>query len=402
MAPFKEGAMPWKEANVLDLRHEFVLRALRQEQSFSSLCREYGISTNTGYKWKQRFLEAGSPGLLDSSRRPLTSPAALSEDVVCELVRLKQAHPNWGPAKIQALYSRAHSSAPLPSLSSVQRVLGKAGLVLPRKKRRRSADAGRIMNGQLALAPNQVWSVDFKGWWYSTHKDRVLPLTVCDSFSRYILLIQAVPDSRSLTVQRCFDRIFTRYGLPLVIRSDNGTPFACSRAPLGLSQLSVWWLALGIGLQRIAPGRPDQNGSHERMHRNIALEIEGRVKGGLEAQQAAFDLWREEFNTERPHSAIGMRFPAEVYEASPRSYDPRFELDYPAGYLRRKVSNAGSIKLGGKSIMLSSALQHWDVGLKAVAADTFEVWFASLRLGSLLLQDEKFIAARPEVSDQRL
>jgi transposase InsO family protein len=386
--------MAWKEANVMDLRTEFIQRAFRAEVPFAALCRSYGISTKTGYKWKQRFLADGLPGLADRSRRPHCSPAVIDEDVICELIRLKTKHDNVGPKKIRNLYLRAYPTRPLPSLSTVKRVLGKAGLTERRRRRRRSEHCGRIANPLVATVPNEVWTVDFKGWWYTTAKERVLPLTVRDAFSRYVLLVQVVANGRMETVQDCFSRLFSKYGLPLVIRSDNGVPFACTSAPLGLSRLSAWWVTLGINLDRIEQGHPEQNGGHERMHRDIAQEVEGRVDGDLVAQQAALDLWREQYNHQRPHEALGMQLPAELYAKSERRFNPRpVELEYPAGYWRRRVTRVGCIKIANRLIRISAAISGYHVGLQPVSEGVFKVWFGPLCLGELNVQDEKFSAA---------
>lgn len=382
--------MPWKERNVMNLRFEFVLRALHEQIPFSVLCREYGISPKTGYKWKQRFLERGASGLGDRSRRPESSPGELSEAVVCEIVRLKQAHVMWGPRKIRELYARKHPGADPPSESSFKRVLDKAGLV-QRRRRRPSREGGRIQTRAPADNPNDVWTVDFKGWWYTPDKQRCEPLTVRDAFSRYVLCASAPGNARSDTVRQEFERLFEKYGLPGTIRSDNGCPFAVSSSPLGLSRLSAWWVALGIDLDRIDPGRPYQNGAHERMHLDIALELERRVDGDLETLAKALQVWRHAFNHERPHEALGMRCPAEVYKRSPRRYRGTPDrLDYPAGYLDRKVHHSGTIALRGTSIGISRALRGWNVGLKPVEPGCFSVYFGRLCLGRIDLSTESF------------
>jgi transposase InsO family protein len=386
--------MPWKEADVMNLRTEFVLRALREELPFVALCREYGISAKTGYKWKARFLKDGLPGLYDHSRRPQSSPSQVSEDEACRFVRLKLAHPKWGPKKIREVFARKYPQAQLPSLSTVKRILDKAGLV-QRRRRRRPEHCGRIENRLKAERPNQLWTVDFKGWWYSAEKARVEPLTVRDAYSRYLLCVQALENGRSETVRRRFERIFATYGLPQVIRSDNGSPFACMSAPLGLSRLSAWWVALGICLDRIAPGHPHQNGGHERMHRDIALEVEGAVDGDMVAQQAALDTWRHDFNHERPHESLGMQVPAQFYSKSSRRFDPSaIELVYPSDYLRRKADKRGAIKFSNRRIAVSLAVAGWEVGLKATGAQSYSVWFGPLCLGELDMASESFRAMR--------
>jgi putative transposase len=379
--------MPWKETDVMSLRTEFALRALEGKLPFVVLCQEYGISAKTGYKWKERFLAEGIGGLSDRSRRPHSSPCQISEDQACQLFRLKVAHMRWGPRKIRELYARQGHSL---SLSSVKRILDKAGLV-EHRRRRKSKDCGRIENRIVPGGCNDLWTVDFKGWWYSVDNVCIEPLTVRDAYSRYILCAEIVPDSKSDTVKDRFARLFDIYGLPGAIRSDNGGPFACTRAPLGLSRLSAWWVALGIDLDRGRPGHPQDNGGHERMHRDIACEVEGCVDGDTSANQAAIDTWRHQFNHERPHEALQMRVPADLYVKSQRRYMPdTFELSYPQEYLRRKVNANGGIHIMDVGIYLSASLGGWDVGLKATTDGCYMVWFGPLCLGRIDIQTESF------------
>jgi putative transposase len=385
--------MPWQEVNVVDLRTEFVRRAMKEELPFRALCQLYNISTKTGYKWRQRYDSHGTTGLSDRSRRPHSCPSRVTEDTFCELVRLKTKHKNWGPKKIRQLLIRQHPIDPPPSLSTVKRLLSKAGLVEPRR-RRQAASGGQLTSQLEVQQPNDIWTVDFKGWWLSSDRRRIEPLTVRDEYSCYLLGVQLLPDSRSDTVRQYFALLFATYGLPKVIRSDNGAPFACRSAPLGLSRLAAWWVSLGISLDRIEPGRPQQNGRHERMHRDMARELEHADVGDWLAQQAAAEAWRVEFNEVRPHEALGMRCPAEVYQRSLRAYDPQpFELAYPNGYYRRKVKANGYIKLLGRWIRLTTAISGWHVGLKVIDPDHFEVWYGRLQLGEICLPDESFTVA---------
>lgn len=384
--------MPWQERPVVDQRTEFVLRVMRGSERFGEVCREYGISRKTGYKWKERFLEEGLNGLADESRRPKTSPTELSEAMVCAIVKLKLAHPAWGPRKLRAVVARTASPSDLPSESSFKRVLAKVGLVAPRR-RVRAGPGSRVQTPVRAERPNQVWTIDFKGWWYTRDRERFEPLTIRDAYSRYVLCAQALDNACTQTVREAMARVFERFGLPEVIRSDNGAPFAARRSPLGLSRLSAWWLTLGIDLDRIAPGRPDQNGGHERMHRDLAVEVEGRTAGDAATQQAALDVWRRTFNEERPHEALGMRVPQEVYQSSPRKYDPTpVELEYPAAYLVRQVKRQGTVMMKRRCISISVALGGCQVGLEPIAAQRYAVWFCRLRLGELDLTTEKFHA----------
>ena len=385
--------MPWKDTSVVNQRTEFVLKALQGKVSFLELCREYGISRKTGYKWKKRFVEDGLDGLADHSRRPSQSPSQVDEDTVCKIVRLKTAHPDWGPRKIRTVFGRTYSDVDLPSDSSFKRILDKAGLVKHRKRRPQS-ESGRIANRVQAESPNDVWTVDFKGWWRTADRSRFEPLTIRDAYSRYILCARALANARSDTVRLEFERVFGSYGLPKVIRSDNGTPFAATRAPLGLSRLSAWWIALGIDLDRIPPARPDQNGAHERMHRDISMELECNAADDVTTQQAALDTWRNEYNHERPHEAIEMKCPAEMYSKSSRRFDQQdIELTYPMDFLKRRVSKRGTISIDKTSVSISEALAGWDVGLQPSKPSNFDLWFCQLRLGHVEIPMQKFYQA---------
>ena len=382
--------MPWKTQDVMNLRMEFVIKALQPGANFRALCREAGISPKTGYKWQERFLDEGKAGLADASRRPRGSPSQVPEAVVCELVRLKQGHRSWGPRKIRELYLRLHGGA--PSASSCQRILTKAGLVQIRRQRK-ACMAGRLSRRVVARAPNDVWTVDFKGWWF-TGGQRCEPLTVRDEFSRFLLSARALSCSTTECVRSEFERLFEEYGLPRVIRSDNGIPFACRHGLLGLTRLSAWWLVLGIDLDRIRPGHPEENGAHERLHRDIAYEIEGLVSGGLPEQQAALDAWRQSFNEERPHEALQMHSPAQIYRKSLRRYNGTPErIAYRQGFLTRNVSPRGVIKIHTNHLFISQSLGGWQIGLNPISADEMELWFTELFLGKIDLTGGGFLAA---------
>ena len=378
--------MSWRSSGIVDQRKEFVLRSLDQSVVFLDLCREYGISRKTGYKWRERFLREGLDAMGDRSRRPHSSPSQLPEDTVCELVRLKTKHMGWGARKVRKLFDRSHGHA--PSESSVKRVLEKAGLVKKRRKRR-ARPQDRLQSPEPASEPNDRWTVDFKGWWLTPGRQRCEPLTIRDDYSRYILGVEAMSTSRTEPVRDVFERVFSTYGLPKIIRSDNGTPFACSNAPLGLSRLSTWWIALGIEPDRIAPGHPEQNGAHERMHLDMSRELQGQILGDLREHQAAFDVWRQEYNWERPHEALEMRTPAEVYRKSVRPYEKvEYELQYPVGYHVRKVTTKGMIRIKGQALFLSETLTGWNVGLEPLDIDRYAIWFDRFRLGEIELSSQ--------------
>jgi putative transposase len=360
----------------MDQKAEFALKALETE-NFRQLCREYGISAKTGYKWKERFLREGMAGMGEQSRRPLASPGELGEVVACEIVRLKQRHPHWGPLKLQEIYRRQHGSA--PSLSSFKRVLEKAGMV-EKRRLRRASEGGRLHTDRRAEGPGEIWTVDFKGWWYDAEGRRCEPLTVRDEFSRYVLESRRVEHADTETVWARFAGLFERHGLPEAIRSDNGPPFATRSGILGLSQLSARWVALGIGLERSRPACPQDNGGHERLHRDMSVELEGKAVGSC---QAGLDVWREEFNNERPHQALGMKTPAEVYKKSPRRYAGLpADLEY-SGMHTRKIAKRGTLAWEGEQIFISEAVSGWSVGLAAREDGRWDVHFARLLLGQI-------------------
>jgi putative transposase len=288
-------------------------------------------------------------------------------------VGLKLAHPHWGPRKIRELYARQHGRA--ASESSFKRVLERSGLT-QKRKRRLASQSGRLCSGKKAQGPNEVWTVDFKGWWYRGG-ERCEPLTVRDEYSRYVLELRALDNARSETVQKAFERLFERYGLPEAMRSDNGSPFASRQAVHGLSRLSAWWVALGIDLERGRPGHPQDNGGHERLHRDISLELQclGQI------DQHSLELRRQEFNEQRPHEALEMRSPSQVYQHSARPYGGGVEqLDYPQ-MISRRVNQNGKINWANEQVFISSSLAGWSVGLKVTAQNQLEVWFARLLLG---------------------
>ncbi len=391
--------MPWKETDVMDLRTEFILRAVREIEPFGELCREFGISRKTGYKWKKRFLEQGLDGLADQSRRPKACPSELDEEVICQIIKLRLAHSSWGPRKLRDVLARARKrgdwSGEVPSESSCKRIIDKAGLVTKRRRRTSSEQGQRIENRVTPEGPNDLWTIDFKGWWRTRDRSRCEPLTVRDDFSRYLLCAAVGPNTRTETVREQLVRVFEKHGLPKVIRSDNGAPFAASNSPLGLSRLSAWWLTLGIDLDRTKPGRPDQNGGHERMHRDMAIEVESSPDRDLATQQASLDVWRKTFNYERPHEAIGMQVPGDVYEKSTQVYDAKdVELCYPFGQLVRKVRRVGSVKFRGLDIHISQALGGCNVGLEPIGDGRYSVWFCRLCLGELDVVSAKFKATQ--------
>jgi transposase InsO family protein len=382
--------MPWKETNVMDQKIEFVFKSLTQSYTFIELCKQYGITTKTGYKWKDKFLKDGIKGLNETSRRPKKNKNQILENTVCELVRIKNLKKSWGPKKVRKVFEQSHKNERIPSLSSVERILKKAGLVSKRRKRK-PREVHIIQNRAKALSPNDIWTVDFKGWWYTHFKEKCEPLTVRDEYSKYILSIKILDKGDISCVKYEFDRLFRKYGLPKMIKSDNGPPFASGVSLFGLTKLSVWWLSLGIMLDRIDPGSPYQNGAHERMHLDIQRELEGKIHGHLIDYQSIFEVWRNEYNTERPHEAIGMRTPSELYEKSKIKYIGLDEVvEYPESYISRQVNSRGYISYSKHRIFISNAFNGYNIGLKYRDKNTYTVWFENNRIGEFDLEDYVF------------
>ncbi len=376
--------MPWKETDKMEQKELFIQEMLKQEKPFKHLCAEFGISEKTGHKWKNRFYEQGKIGLYEQSRARLTQDT-IDGDTAAELICIKNAHLAWGPKKIREIYAKAYPQKDVPSLSSVKRILDKAGLVKPRKIRPpASSDCPRLQQQIQAEKSNDVWNIDFKGWWKSDG-EICEPFTVRDRHSRKILCARLMTSKTSEAVRAVMTELFKTYGLPKVIHSDNGAPFAAPNGLLNLTSLSVWWITLGILPDRSLKGHPEQNGSLERMHGDIAKEIEGKVSGGRSANQVVLDAWVEEYNSVRPNEAIGMKTPDEIYTKSDRKYTGDFdELEYPMGFLVRKVTRGGELVLNGIRITIGFSLRGWHVGLKPLdEGRTFQVFLSDFLLGTL-------------------
>jgi transposase InsO family protein len=371
-------AMPWKASSVMDERLRFVARLLEGEQ-MSLVCREFGISRKTGYKIFDRYKEHGLEALTDRSRRPVRYANQLPQQLEAAIVGLKRDKPHWGARKIrELLVRRLAGDVRVPAKSTIHAVLDRHGLVKRAGPRRRHATGTPLSLGQ---APNDLWCTDYKGEFKLGNKAYCYPLTVSDHASRYLLLCEALDSTREDLAVTAFERLFEERGLPHAIRSDNGVPFASANALFNLSRLSVWWLRLGIEIERIKPGRPQQNGRHERMH--LTLKKETTRPPGMNSlqQQAKFDAFLQEFNTERPHEALAMKCPADVYKPSNRPYRGLPELSYPFHDREILVTACGRICLHRKKINLSTVFAGQTVAIKEVDDGIWLVSFMHYDLG---------------------
>jgi transposase InsO family protein len=371
--------MPWSKDSPEDIRSRFVVEAQRDEMPFSRLCAAYGISRETGYKWVSRYAREGRAGLIERSRAPVQRPHAISSDVAELLVDMRTEHPTWGPRKVLARLERLGRRG-LPAASTVGELFKRRGLVASSKRRRTPLRSQRDARPPCD-GPNDIWSVDFKGQFRLGNGAACFPLTIADVFSRYVFEIEGLSSTEHKPVIRAFERLFKEHGLPLIVRSDGGCPFASTGAG-NLSRLGVAFIKLGIALDIIDPGRPDQNGAHERFHRTMKAETARPAAENMRAQQRVFDRFRHEYNHERPHEALGMMTPAEIYRPSPRVYPkritgPRYE---PCAELR-KVDKNGCIKWNRENVFVSTVLHGELVGIEEVGDDCWLVHFGSYPLG---------------------
>lgn len=377
--------MPWKESSVMDERVRFVARVLEGE-AMSEVCREFGISRKTGYKIFNRYKDQGAEALCDRSRRPWRYANQLPSQVETLIVRIKREKPNWGARKIrELLVKRLAGDVRVPAKSTVHAVLDRHGLVARAKARRNKPNGTPLSQ---PLEPNALWCADFKGEFRLGNGEYCYPLTVTDQASRYILMCEALQSTKEPGAFEAFVRLFQERGLPDAIRTDNGLPFASPNGLYNLSKLSVWWLRLGIAIERIKPGHPQQNGRHERMH--LTLKQEATRPAGMNSlqQQARFDEFVSEFNSERPHEALGMKVPAELYQTSPRPYRGLPEIDYPLHDRDVLVTACGRICMHRKKINISTVMAGQRLGLKEVDEGIWIVSFMSYDLGYIDLEQK--------------
>lgn len=375
--------MSWKETDVMKEKEKFIDAVIKAEKPFKYICEDFGISEKTGHKWKNRFYEEGKLGLYEKSREAENHPNALPEDTVIAIIQLKTAHPYWGAKKILELFKKSRRNADVPSLSSVNRILSKANLIKKRRVKPVSTDCRRLHAHIQPKEVNDVWAIDFKGYWRSDG-EICEPFTVRELVSRKILCAKLMQSKSSEAVRAVMTDLFKKYGLPKVIRSDNGTPFSSPNGVLSLTSLSAWWITLGIIPDRTEKGSPGQNGSLERMHADIAREIEGKVRGGVLANQAVIDAWVEEYNSVRPNEALGMKTPDEVFIPSERKYIGDYEeIEYPLGFLTRKVTAGGEIVLNSIRIAIGHSLRGLYIGLKPLENNSYEAYLANFILGTV-------------------
>lgn len=378
--------MPWQETLLMDQRVQFIGDYQRDMFDVADLARRYGISRKTAYKWIDRYEADGPTGLVDQSRRPTSCPHQTPSPIVDAVLDLRRHHPTWGAKKLLKVLHTRRPTWPLPARSTVCDLLDRAGLITASRRRRLPAHPGRPLTPM--TAPNGIWTADFKGHFKTRNGVYCYPLTIVDGFSRYLLVCQGLLSTAIVLARPIFLRLFQEYGLPDIIRTDNGVPFATTA--LGrLSTLSVWWIRLGIRPELIEPASPQQNGRHERMHRTLKAEATRPPSANLQAQQVRFNRFRSEYNDERPHEALDQETPTSVYRPStrplPRQLAP---LDYPGHFEVRLVSRNSGIRWKKRWVCVTHTLAGEYVGLEEVGDGLWDVYFGPLKLGRM---DERIL-----------
>ncbi len=382
--------MPWQSRCVVNLRKDFVLTVLGEDMTVVEACEHFGISRKTGYKWLQRYDDRGVAGLVDRHRKPKTSPRATSGAMTTKVIELRKAHPTWGAKKLHRLLDQEDSA---PSRKTIERILERAGLAR-RYRKRRTGVVVTSTSTPIVREPNDLWTVDFKGWWLTQDYMRCEPLTVRDAFSRYVLVARAVGSIRRSNVKPVFEELFKQYGLPRAIQSDNGSPFASVRSLGGISRLSAWWVSLGIDLVRSRPGCPQDNGGHERMHADLYRDVERKPAANMAAQNIVMRNWAHEFNHVRPHEALAMRTPAAVYKPSARHLSDGC-CEYSERMIPTRVGCVGKLKYGPWTIYAAQNLAGYELGLEPADGHML-VWFGSMLLGHFVPgEDDTIHAGRP-------
>lgn len=379
--------MPWKSEHPEEQRWEFVRQLLQKKNSLASLCRRWSISRKTAYKWMARFRQRGRSGLGDGKRVAEHIHNRPRSIWLKRIRRWRARHPHWGAPKLRWALKGRFGGTGLPSEAAIGRWLRLWGLT--RRPRRTPHKGPSLKRPKLTIPsqPNEVWTVDFKGWFRTGDGLRVDPLTIRDLKSRYVLAIVLFRRQNWQDCRRAFEKIFHTYGLPEVIRVDNGSPFGATGA-LGLTRLSAWWIKLGIRVEFIAPGRPDQNGAHEQFHRIYKQEVAEPAAASLRAQKVRTQRWVRHYNQERPHEGLGMRVPAELYHQSQRKLPPRIEpWRYEAGWESRLVKGKGMISFQGRGRFVGEAFEGERVGLRRTRVGVWEVYYGPLLVGELWDKD---------------
>lgn len=373
--------MPWKTEIPMEQRMSMIEMWKSGRYTNAELFERYGVSAKTGYKWISRYREGGFEGLRDLSRAPLSCPHRASDEVVEALCDVRRKHPRWGPKKIVAYLARHQQETRWPAVSTAGEILKRAGLVTSRRRRRRSRWPARAMTK--ADFANHVWPIDFKGQFRIGSGALCYPLTLSDLYSRYQVCCDAKVSTAMVGVRSSMERVFREHGLPWVIRSDNGEPFA-SHGLCGLNRLNVWWMRLGIRHETIDPGHPEQNGVHERMHRELKAETARPPAPTLAGQQGRFDAFRAEWNHERPHEALGQQLPATLWQPSPRPFPEQLlEPQYPGHLEIRRVRSGGVIKFKGRMPFISQALSGEAIGLEEIEDGVWSIRFVEFEVGRL-------------------
>jgi putative transposase len=385
--------MPWTETRLVDERMRFVLMVEAREESFAATCRRFGVSRRGGYKWWERYRSGGVAGLADRSRAPLNQPQAVSAALAERCLAVRRAHPTWGPLKVRAWLVRQAPAVVWPAASTIGALFDREGLTVRRRRRRRAAPVSAPFAA--CGAANDVWCIDFKGWFLTGDGTHCEPLTLSDGHSRYLLRCQAVGRTDSEHVWPILDAALREYGLPLVLRSDNGPPFASTGAG-GLSRLAVKVLKAGVRPERIAPGKPEQNGRHERLHLTLLQDTARPPARSLRQQLERLRAFQRSYNEERPHQALGQTPPADHYTVSPRRWDGVLrEPDYPVDYQLRRVRHNGEIRWCGQTVYVHQALAGEPVGLVETGTGGFAVHYGPLLLGVIDHRGERLRQPTP-------
>ena len=382
--------MPWSQPDLMSLRLEFVAEALARRQSFTALCAQYGLSEKTGYKWLARFRTHGPAGLHDGSHAPATCPHRTAPAVRDLLCACRRAHPTWGAKKLRSVLAAQHPTVAWPALSTITTLLRAADLIVPRRRGPRTIPSP-VAPFLTATTPNALWTIDYKGQFTTGDGHYCYPLTIVDSASRFLLACTAQRRISTANVRRVLEDCFRTYGRPAALLSDNGVPFASPTAPRRFSALSAWCVTLGIRPLLTQPRHPEQNGRHERMHRTLKAEATRPPARTVRGQQQKFDAFRDEYNTLRPHEALGLTPPAQHYRPQPTRTLTGTPYVYPPGDLLRRIAPSGVLNWHRHQLYISTALAGHEVALRPVSAHLLNVYFADYLLGTIHLDALRFL-----------